>query len=417
MELTNIPHEVLVKIFSHLKINDLRNLALTCKKLKEATYDTLLWSDATVSLHLTLNTENWSTIYESLHVRGIKSLIFTVEHYTALDVHMSLMATHWPGIVNLKDDTEDGEGVPGQPDILQGLQLRNAKRLKLRSIGVMFCGILLDLMPYLETLDVSQSQFDNRCASNVVHLRRLRELNVANTNLSDFGMASLFGLNRNFIYRFDRMQLKYLRILDLSGCVFVTSTPWSCLRRLRFLNTLILSDGNNTKNLVYRYLARIVTLRCLIVKSFSQGRIIHRLGYYGNRLQCIHLSVDVFSDAVMLQFNHGYKELIYLKVDSMSLTDKGVEHISLLLPQLKILDLSGCHRITGMSIRHIKGLRNLQLLRILKTPEITQFNVNSMPSSCCVHSDYGFTPSSIDLNEFSNDPDVLIWLNRIFAEV
>uniref|UniRef100_A0A2C9L4R4 F-box domain-containing protein n=1 Tax=Biomphalaria glabrata TaxID=6526 RepID=A0A2C9L4R4_BIOGL len=414
MDIARLPHNVLVKVCSYLTFNELINVAQICKKLKSAAYDNSLWKHDKVNLHLPLNLEGWSALYENLEEKGKRTLIFTVEHYSALDGHLNLIARHWPGVVYLQDATEGAEGVPGRSGILQNSKLRNAKYLKLKSFGLAFSHILVDMMPFLEILDLSESQFDDNCARDVVHLLRLRDLNVANTRLTELGMVSLLGGSHLLFFDHNAPMLNQVQILDISNCVIRTSIPWTFLSRLSRLNTLIITDNFYISNQAYQFLATNNTLRCLVLKPcLGPKKIVQQLSSHGNKLQCLHL-IDPFSDRDMICFSNGYNALICLKIESIYLTDEGVEQISTFLPQLKALDLSKCHNLTGLSITHIrKRLTNLKFLRVLNTPEITELDVESMSTTCCVQSNCGYTTGVIDLTEVSNDPEVAVWFHRI----
>uniref|UniRef100_A0A2C9L1F7 F-box domain-containing protein n=1 Tax=Biomphalaria glabrata TaxID=6526 RepID=A0A2C9L1F7_BIOGL len=425
MLLQDLNHDVIVHICSFLGFKDRISFALTCRKVKDAAYEKTLWKHTVVYLSLPITSSGWPRLYSSLEERGISLLVFRVQHYAAFDTHLPLMAKHWPRLSVIWDDSAPGTpGEPGNSTFVQQLtvQLASVKTLKLSSIGFRLIQLISNVMPLLEHLDVSQSHFDDKCARYLIDLLpKLRSLNLSNTHITDRGVGLFCGYTLRMIF-FHWLPtlplLSKLEVLDLSQCRSTTRFHWFFLQRLPNLNTIVTCEGHLSEKPDFASIAKIRSLRCLVVKGHKHpGRFLRGLSLSECRLQCLYFEFCDFIDIEMLYFIHGFKDLIYLKIQSVKLTDDGIEFISKFVPQLLVLDITGCVRITKYALVHIRSnLRNLKFLRVLRIPKLKRSHIAWLPSECCVHSNFGYSRNRIDLDTISNHPRKSIWLRKVFND-
>ncbi|KAI8746551.1 F-box/LRR-repeat protein 14 [Biomphalaria glabrata] len=412
---------MLINICKYLKLKDKTSLAATCSQLKDTVYIKRLWKNTTVFIDLPAHTDDFKHIYTSFETRGINSLHFTVNDYSHFDAHIALMATHWPGLFTITDETQlDPDGFPGETGVLQGKTLLNVRFLKLCSVNTNFVEMLQDLFPHLLELDISLTSFCDECAEVLVRSQsQINILRASNTLITNRGVGYICGsfLSGQRDNDVPAQPLSSLKLLDISSCSLVTPNCFALLERLENLNTFYIGNRDLNSATDLGYLARCGGLKCLIVENNSMPeKVLSLISESGFRLHCLSLNSNI-NDQSLIAFRNGFSNLLYLKLKSERITDKGMATLAEHLNQLIGLDLTFCISISYNSVLTIQNkLKNLKFLRILGCHNITSSQVASISSHICVHSDFGYSKEDIGLDVLKSDEEDSIWFRRVFFD-
>ncbi|KAH9503629.1 hypothetical protein Btru_067014 [Bulinus truncatus] len=240
------------------------------------------------------------------------------------------------------------------------------------------------------------------CAQSLLELQHLEVLDLCATEISDKGIALITG----YIQKNDRLipdesqpLLSKLCGLNIDLCCYVTCKSLECLGRLPSLNTLITSSLEAVCTTDIQYLTSMKSLLCLCSKGNMTNDALKHFSEKGCKLQSLLMPVCSVDDTGVKHFTKGFDHLIFLSLNSKSITDDGVKVICHCLPQLILLDLTGCCEITDQPLKCIGDtLLNLVFLSIVLCVRITSRGLSYIPSYCYVRSNI----SDEELVSFTN---------------
>jgi hypothetical protein len=342
MNLSRIPTEILLIIFSYLNGQDLIRLASSCKSL------------SLISLQ---------ALYTTINVNDI------LKKRRNMERNILLKVVDFLELCLFKANNSQNRLIR---HLLNSLD-SNGKFVK----NFIFWGDINDrhLMEitskcyFLKSLDISNTKISDASLCNLASISQtLKALNIANCeDITDFGMSKLLS------------ELTDLKCLNLHSCSNITNKTITAIAKYQQnIRKLILSENLSINDVaVIELLRKCRYISYLNINSCPHlsNQTIQSIGLYCSQLEWLDISQRVWktlhpiSDHSVTFLLRNCHKLELLDISyCKSLSDTIIENISKYCRLLKSLSINGLDRITRTSITHLVNLRNkyknLQWLQI-----------------------------------------------------
>jgi hypothetical protein len=297
-------------------------------------------------------------------------------------------------------------------DCAGGVVIRDESAAGKPVVGVSLCGAKVDddllkclsAFPHLRTLDLCKT--DGLTSNRLRFIANLKELEALNVSrcpdVLGHGLCALSALKNlraldvsycpqveDDVLEFFAEIFPKLRSLDISGCKSVRAAGLRELRVLTALEVLTAADCDFTDAEV-REIAAVTSLRVLSIAGSPRTTVVGSKALSAlERLEVLDLSgspavtsavlatlapklqkLQVLTMAHCPQLaNHSLKQLRTMKqlhtlrlAGCEQLEDYGIEYLVHAVPNLKVLDLSGCPDINDEAARMLTKLNHLESL-------------------------------------------------------
>ena len=358
-----LPANIVWKIFTLLKTEEKKTVALVCQKWKHIVYSSSLWKDTVVVLPFECSTE----LLEGLKARKIRR----VSCPRGTKDSISTLFSYLPNLISL--------GLGGFPHVGEFILKRELSSLtELRELGFIRCGRVTDALlrciaPSLEGLTLLMIEDCNNFTSSgfndfIKYLTNLDYLDL--TWCENLNATCLMAIADN---------CPNLSTLILKGCDWVTTSSIKyATEKLRKLVTLDLRWNHGVRDEGVRHIVHnLPVLKTLELREcdFISSEVIEDLVDHLPNLT--HFSFSTIDDENLEANEHENLRSLMTKVAKLSnlkslqfdihcgLIDSNVEILVKTLPNLTSLDLGFAEGITDISAKligtYLKKLRTLSI--------------------------------------------------------
>lgn len=195
--------------------------------------------------------------------------------------------------------------------------------------------------------------------------KELQVLHLANCLITDAGLKEV-------------ATFKELRTVNLANCPNITNSGVKELAVLEQLETLSVAGCDKLNYAAFRDAPGFKEVRNLDV---SRTKIFPGACRSMTRLQTLNISGIRMS-------GHGLKQLTVFKelqtlivTDNANLRDYGLEYLVHSVPQLQVLDVSGCEQLTDNGVKELAALKQLQILNLRRCAQVSDAGANALTAA------------------------------------
>ncbi|CAL1528251.1 unnamed protein product, partial [Lymnaea stagnalis] len=379
-----LPYDILLHIFSFLETQSKIKAAQVCKKWRDVVYSKTLWRSTLAKTCLGLREH--ANLFTALHDRGIVKLSLQCELNGSFKSDMESLNTHMPQLRHLEFELDPRFCSEIVTNGFKSLRLIHLQTLDIKNNSIVDSSVIKAVrvsMPSLRRLSLrSCLHVNNTCLKEVAKLTGLMHLDLAcNNTFTDEGLAYVCGLtlleSGEILCSDDAPVLSTLHTLNIEHCSKLTSLSVECLGygRMASLNTLIINYNEVMSGVeIVDHIVRLKSLRCLCALGldFSNDSV-KVLAERCSQLENLFLPFNSrIGDTGLRYISQSCKNVIFLSLIKTAITDDGVLEMCAHMPQLLLLDISNCQRVTDLSLRHIgTKLCRLQVLLTINCVNLT----------------------------------------------
>ncbi|XP_058833310.1 F-box/LRR-repeat protein fbxl-1-like [Topomyia yanbarensis] len=349
---SDLPMEILVKIFRYLNVGDRFAVGLTCKRWLEATQYQLFVNDICLNLHKTYFSDSTSPVRDLLRSsRNFQNIVLSQVEFNGTELFFSRFGKHIYELSLKACDIREKSfyGILVTVPNIRVLRIEGCRELLMS--GRLFESAKEQKLTHTLHNVSTMSLAYGRYLSDAL-FRRIVSLtpNLENLDLSGCSISFHKGLYRKFYpTRSDDASESVLTFHYISQFIEYQAEK---LKMLNFSSTLI--DGDSLETLAGIDKLHLDTLDLNSCDQLTNSGIA-ALAQNQNSLQHLNFSKSVrFTDACLQKICVHLPNLKSIKLRRCrALTDLGIKEL-VQLQKLQVLDISECESVTGQGI--IKGI-------------------------------------------------------------